>query len=406
MKPKVILFACAWLLCLCNAMADEFVINNVTIPQGGHGKLSVGFRFTGTSDKVGFTFSLGMPEGISLEKDEDGEPVYEKDMTSISKLNIICAGEENIGGLPSNEKATIKGTEGTLLTLTLNADAALAVGSTHTVNVTNATFQEKTEGSIKDINISDLSFIVTIGEPDDGRIKFDEKSTMHPTYIAGEKGDIRMTRTIKANQWSTIVLPFTLTKAKAEAIFGSDVQLAEFSGFEVDYGEDEDNDVPQGITINFSAYAMSAKKNMTGGKPFLIKTSKDITSFEADDCSLVSAVSDVNKTDEFDTSGKFTGTFVKTIVPADGLFISDETFYYSTGAMNIKAFRGWFELGVVLDKDADFGVKMFIDGLETSIDDVSIRDANGTIYDLSGYKVNKPQHKGIYVVNGKKTVIK
>ena len=35
-----------------------------------------------------------------------------------------------------------------------------------------------------------------------------------------------MKRTIKARRWSTIVLPFTLTKTKAEAVFGADVPVA------------------------------------------------------------------------------------------------------------------------------------------------------------------------------------
>ena len=151
---------------------------------------------------------------------------------------------------------------------------------------------------------------------------------------------------------------------------------------------------------------MTAKKGMTGGKPFLIRTGKDIDSFEADDVTLVGSVTDVSKTDEFETEGKFTGTFVKTVVPADGLFINNETFYYSTGKTAIKAFRGWFDLGAVLDKETDFEVKMFIDGFETKVEGVSVRDAAGTIYDLSGRKVTRPQKSGVYIVNGKKAVLK
>ena len=64
-------------------------------------------------------------------------------------------------------------------------------------------------------SLTGSTFTVTIGEPDDGRIKFNETSTTLPAYTAGEKGNVTMKRTIKANQWSTIVLPFTLTKSKA-----------------------------------------------------------------------------------------------------------------------------------------------------------------------------------------------
>ena len=214
-----------------------------------------------------------------------------------------------------------------------------------------------------------------------------------------------MKRTITADTWSTLVLPFTLTKAKAEAAFGSDVQLAEFTGFEVDYGDDEDNVVPLGITINFTTYTMTSKKGLNGGKLFIIKTSKDISSIEANDVSLVSTVTDVEKTDEYDTSGKFTGSLIKTTVPEDGLFLNRNKFWYSTGNTEIKAFRGWFELGAVLNKATDFEVKMYIfdDDEVTRIDGIdSEQQATDNVYDLSGRKVSKPQHKGVYIVGGKK----
>jgi hypothetical protein len=216
-----------------------------------------------------------------------------------------------------------------------------------------------------------------------------------------------------ANQWNTIVLPFTLTQTKAEAAFGSDVQLAEFSGFEVEYADDDDI-TPDNITINFSTYTMSARKSMTGGKPFLIMTSKDIESFEAKDCTLFDAVTDVKKFDEWETPGVFTGSLVKTKVPADGLFIYDNNFYYSTGATNIKAFRAWLELGAVLDKETNFGanVRYVIDGEVTSIEGLpSAADNMGAVYTLKGQLVGydvdmKTLPAGIYLVNGKKVIVK
>ena len=144
---------------------------------------------------------------------------------------------------------------------------------------------------------------------------------------------------------------------------------------------------------------------MTGGKPFLIKTSKDINSFEAEDVTLFSTVTDVEKSDEYDTRGMFTGSFVKSVVPADGLFISDNKFWYSTGITEIKAFRCWLELGAVLDKETDFetrAVDFIIDGETTKIADFSNNvKEDGAIYNLSGQRLNRIQ-KGINILNGKK----
>jgi hypothetical protein len=159
---------------------------------------------------------------------------------------------------------------------------------------------------------------------------------------------------------------------------------------------------------------MNAKKGMTGGKPFLIKTSKDIAQFEAEDCTLVGAVTNVSKSDEYETPRVFTGSLVKTKVPADGLFIYDNKFYYSTGSTNIKAFRAWLELGAVLDKETDFeaNVRYVIDGEVTSIEGLpSAADQSGAVYTLKGQLVGydvdmKTLPAGIYLVNGKKVIVK
>lgn len=406
MKQRIISFMAAWAVCACAALADNFVISDLTIPQGGEAEVPIGYLFDSGKTFVGFQLRLDLPEGISSVKDGDNLPVYEVDAASLgTSFNMTATADNGFAALPKSTSASIKGTGGTLITVTLTADASLEVGSTLTATVTRAMFTSKdSEGNLATVDIPDFTFIITIGEPDDGRIKFDETATKLPKYTAGEKGDVRMTRSIKAGTWSTIVLPFTLTMAKAKAVFGDDVELAEFSGFEVDYGEDEENVTPLGITVNFSTYTMSARKPMTGGKPFLIRTSTDITSFEADDVSLVEEVADVEKTDDYGTAGKFTGSFVKTVVPADGLFLNSNKFYYSTGKTNIKAFRGWFELGAVLNQETDFGVKMVIDGFETNVEGVSVKDAAGTIYDLSGRKISKAG-KGVYIVNGKKVLV-
>ena len=153
---------------------------------------------------------------------------------------------------------------------------------------------------------------------------------------------------------------------------------------------------------------------MTGGKPFLIKTSKDIESFEATECTLFDAVTDVRKSDEWETPGVFTGSLVKTKVPADGLFIYDNKFYYSTGATNIKAFRAWLELGAVLDKETDFGanVRYVIDGEVTSIEGIpSAADKMGAVYNLNGQLIGfdidvNSLPAGVYIKNGQKIVVK
>ena len=398
--------ALAVLFAASRALAgDGFVVSDITIPQGGTAKLEIGLN-NSFSECKGFQFLLTFDKEVAV--------------TNISKTTRypddweMFRGQQNAEGyqvLSANglNPSVLTGTSGSVVELTLVPDAEFTQGATVTATLSGCVMSDAEENQT---TFDDVTFTITIDAPDDGFIKFYETSATLPDYT-GEKGNVRMFRTIVANQWNTIVLPFTLTKTKAEAAFGSDVQLAEFSGYETEYTDDDDV-TPDAITVNFSTYTMTAKKGMTGGKPFLIKTSKDITQFEAEGCTLVGAVTNVSKSDEYETPGVFTGSLVKTKVPADGLFIYDNKFYYSTGSTNIKAFRAWLELGAVLDKETDFeaNVRYVIDGEVTSIEGLpSAADQSGAVYTLKGQLVGydvdmKTLPAGIYLVNGKKVIVK
>ena len=395
MKKSILFAACAWLLCIGHAFADELVINNVSIPQGGSAALTVGFRLTGSTDKVGFTFSLGLPEGIELLKDEDGEPVYEKD-ASINKLNIVCAGEGNFAGQPANESATIKGAEGTLLTLTLKADAALTVGSTHTVNVTKATFQERVDGKVSDINLDDFSFTVTIAEPADTRTILDETSTTIPVASDGAV-DVRVKRTIKAGEWSTICLPFAMTTEQVKAAFGTEVKLGDFQGYDV-------KDEGESIAVKFTdATAIAANH------PYIIQVQTPVTEFTVDG---VVVSPEEEPMINFGTKRKpkaFVGTYVAGTVIENGcLFLSDNLFWYSVGSTKCKGYRGYFNFDDLLpDFENNYAevraAIVFVDST-TGVDEMANgKSVNGKWYDLSGRRVTEPQ-RGIYIVNGSKVV--
>ena len=402
-----------------STMDNLIYVMPLTAAQGDQ-SVDLCFAMKNSVEIRGFQMKVFLPEGVTAAKSSTGKFQY------TLNADRLPEGHDQQAVFSEHESD-----EGAYILVTCNSqyDERFSVGDgqvmTFKVNIADDMELGDYPVIIREMKLSETDIsryyvtayvesTLTI-EENDGRIHFNETSTSLPIYTAGDKGDVTMNRTIKANQWSTIVLPFTLTKAKAEAAFGSDVQLAEFSGFTVDYGDDDENVTPLGIVVNFSTYTMSAKKPMTGGKMFLIKTSSEITSFEADDCTLVAAVIDTEKTDEYDTAGKFTGSFVKTKVPADGLFIADNKFWYSTGETNIKAFRGWFELGAVLDKETDFGAKVFfsIDDEPTSVDGLAVgaMRQQGDVYTLDGLYVGRdiPTNrlkKGIYIVNGKKVVIK
>ena len=396
-----------------SASADELVVPDFTIAPGQTKVVSVELNNT-ESEYIAFEFYMQLPNGVSIVKDDGGNLLAELNSTRAPRHSFEV---RNDGGgvyhflCYSGSNAKFQGTEGEIFTMTVTADESLEMGDVlegllYTQKLSNPD-EEKVE-------FPDYPFTITIGV---SRLLFDEDASRLPYYEDGDKDNVTMTRTINAGEWSTIVLPFTLTQDQAKVAFGDNVQLAEFTGFETEYDEDDDEDViHNSITLKFSTYTMSIKKPMGGGKLFLIKTDKKIVSFNADDVKLVSSVTDVEKADSWGTPGKFTGTLVKTKVPADGLFLSGGKFWYSTGKTNIKAFRGWFELGAVLDKETtDFGanINFVIDDEPTSVDGIPVvvTYAKGAVYNLQGQYLGsdmsvKNLPAGIYVVDGKKMVVK
>ena len=385
---------------------DSFSVDNITLPQNGEADVVVRFSLDEGSTCQGYVFWLQLPE--ELEFLTDGTDVIYTVGDSYNGATEIATNIDE-GYLKvvwtSTTGKVLKNQSGTLASFKVKPTGTPDVGSTFNCTLTNATIS-KDKGTVH--NVANATFTVTIDEPEDGRIKFDEDATVLPNYTAGQSGDVTMKRTIKGGEWSTIVLPFTLTKAKAEAAFGSDAVYYKFSGYEATV--DLDNLIPTAIQLNFSEHKLStALSSIGGGIPYLIKTSKDITEIRADQVKLVAAVSPSSVTDANYPeilSGKFSGTFVKTKVPNKGMFISGNQFWYSTGETNIKAFRGWFDLDAVLDETISLSriTMNFID--EATAINETIRNADsGKYFDLQGRGV-KPTKKGLYIKDGKKVVIK
>ena len=197
-----------------------------------------------------------------------------------------------------------------------------------------------------------------------------------------------------------------MTEAQVYEAFGEDVQVAEF----IEY---ESTDDLTSINVIFDE-AHLAEDGFMANYPYIIKTSKNITEF---------MVTSVIEPDEENAVAEFTngkagsdkkvyGTFYGTLkaggkVPANCLFLNGGEFWYSTGQINIKAFRGYFEFVDVLPslETAASNVKMVFRGETTGIKDITVETANDDMYDLQGRRIVNSD-KGVYIKNGKKVVIK
>ena len=226
----------------------------------------------------------------------------------------------------------------------------------------------------------------------------DETSTVAPVAATGV--NVKVKRTINANEWSTICLPFAMSEEQVKAAFGNDVELKNFSSWSSETNIDDEI-----VSINVGFTSVSA---IEANHPYVIKVSTAISEFTVDGVDIDPADAEV-VVGKGKTKGTFYGNYVAgTAVPEENLFISGNKFYYSTGSTTIKAFRGYFELKDVLDSYYDEAPSrvVFDFGDVTGIQKISAQGQNdGIYYDLSGRRVEKPS-KGVFIVNGKKVIIK
>ena len=234
----------------------------------------------------------------------------------------------------------------------------------------------------------------------------DENSTTAST--AAENVNLLVKRTINANEWSTICLPFAMTNAQVKTAFGSDVKLADFTSY---VPTKEGSDVV-GLTINFKKVTA-----IEANHPYMIKVSTKRTQFSIDNVTLAPTATPCKEYNNGQTHGKFTGTYVADYeIPYNGndvnLFLSGNKLYYaSSKTKHMKAYRAsfWFS-DILTTEGASARINMaFDDDAETTGISLTptLSEGEGAWYDLQGRKLDKqPNAKGVYIHNGKKEVIK
>ena len=246
----------------------------------------------------------------------------------------------------------------------------------------------------------------------------DENDKMMPEMSGGDV-NIQVKRTIKANEWSTLTLPFSMTTEQLTEAFGNDVQLRDFVSYNVEYDSD-DNII--GIYVIFDA--VNINKGLKANHPYLIKTSNDINDFRVFTTILTDKEASIVEYDN-GQSGKLRhviGSFIsvyeaETVIPENCLFLKDNKFWYSSGLTKSKALRAYFRFVDVLSNIAnsnDIKINFIADDeMVTSVEKIKSAsdDDNKFIYTLSGQcvrtdgKMNELP-SGVYIINRKKILVK
>ena len=244
--------------------------------------------------------------------------------------------------------------------------------------------------------VSDVTFKVKVVNA--LTVVLDDTSTTLPENATGV--NVVVKRTIKANDWSTICLPFEMSEEQVKTAFGEDVELADFTSWSSE--EDDDGNIVS-INIDFTDVT-----EIEANHPYIIKVTETISKFNVDGVDIeVDEEPVVQVGKKKAERGYFTGCYVaNTEVPENNLFLSENKFWYSKGLTKMKAFRGFFELADVLTavEGADSRIAMSFDNQTEGIKETSnLKSQSSKLYDLQGRRVVKPG-KGLYIQNGRKVI--
>ena len=210
----------------------------------------------------------------------------------------------------------------------------------------------------------------------------DNNSAISSTH--GITADITLTdRTLyKDGSWNTLCLPFDVT------IAGSPLEGA--TAVTIDNATIQSKQ----LHLDFSA----PQQKMEAGKPYLVKWEaggKDIVNPVFTGVTIKDDVSPVKA-----GAVRFVGIFTPKVLPAgskDILYVGvDGKLYYPNEDVTLGAFRAYFEV-MFGGEDGSTGI--------IGISNSKAAVCDGSYYDLQGRKVLHPT-KGLYIVNGKKVVVK
>ena len=216
-------------------------------------------------------------------------------------------------------------------------------------------------------------------------------------------------RTFHKDKWYAVVLPFSVSQKQMKSVFGDGVKVLHYS------------DVT-GTDLNLFEHFYQM---IVGGTPVLVKPAKDVTNPEFNNVTLTSkTVVDIEN-----TGFKCTGSWNNVDFPAYSYFIDAKTnsFYLydpdkvktDTQAPHAGAFRSWI-ISTSTNPSEAKQLTMHINGIEEQGETTAIWNAisgnddaevaSKGIYSLSGQKMNaadtRSLPKGIYIVNGKKFIVK
>jgi hypothetical protein len=422
MKQKLLLLAMGLFAAIGTMKAENvyYTVDKVDVMQGKTAKVTMCYDADGSHVLKMWEVHFILPDGLTIvgtlvlgAEVAASCPAMDIEFTPLKEATgetIFLGIQMKLDPMPTGE-----GIE--LFSFYVKADENMELGE-YPVETTKIEF-----ASDDKINIDPQTITYNIIEPV-ARILQDTDPDLPEASILPE--DVIVRRTIKGDTWSTICLPFAMTKDQLVEAFGENVFLAEFKSTEVD------GDV---LKVNFERTDL--EEGLEANHPYCIYSGNALSEFEVKNV-LVSP--DEEAAQLFVDNGKsgrqkveygyFHGTlkYSETYLPEeDGdclLYLLDNKFYYNEQSIWMNAFRGYFEL---YDFTPEFGESIIgedgsqavnnaiftIDGEATAIEGMNFKViTTGDVYNVNGMYMGRAEDvmstlpRGIYVINNKKVVVK
>lgn len=230
-------------------------------------------------------------------------------------------------------------------------------------------------------------------------------------------------RTFNGSKWNSLVLPVSLTEAQFHEAFGSGARLSEMDCVTTE----GNNRIINFKTVQASDDGIYLKENI----PYIIYIEKAETEkHPADeqyesiedgvvqgpiyivnsgvDYQMTNNKKTVKVTSEITPELSYLGSYVSNQrLPIDCYIFSNGNLFHTSKEYTMKAYRCWIDYQT--DDDTPLA-KFSVNNTATGIDCITdnIENADSHIYNISGQEIENTDNlpEGIYIINGKKLIIK
>ncbi|MGM9700051.1 MAG: T9SS type A sorting domain-containing protein [Prevotella sp.] len=241
-----------------------------------------------------------------------------------------------------------------------------------------------------DASVEDAQWIfVSPADYEQQVVTLDQAATTYETPTA-TRATVHLIRNFSLNMWNSFCVPFAISADQLKSQFGSDARIAAFTGCTE-------------TTLQFTTV-----EQVEAGVPYLVYPTAgygDKGYYEFTDVTrFVAAPQAVTR-----SQVTYTPSFVSTTAPQGAYVLSQNVVYHLASAMTMKGFRAYFVENSAAAKISSWT----LDGVVTGIEEIEGQEVQPfDVYNMNGQKVRSrvtttdhlPQ--GVYIVNGKKVIIK